>query len=93
MQDTKKIYLACNPDKVAGFMEKNKESKNKRNYVEDIKEADCLMIVDGTDNYDSYIEKAKGLGINDIVYLNENGCNKSIYEALLSNNKQVTVKM
>ena len=90
MQNTEKIFLACNAEMEERFMQRNEERKHKLNYIDDIEEADCLMLVDGTEGYNDYLKTANKLGI-DIVYLDEQGRNKTIMEALLSNNKEVVV--
>lgn len=92
MQNTEKIFLACEPEMEERFIQKNAERRHKFNYTKNIEEADCLMIVDDTDGYDTYIKKAKEIGIDDIVFLDKQGRNKSIYEALLSNSKEVVVQ-
>lgn len=91
MQNTEKIFLACNPEMEERFMQKNEERRHKLNYIKDIKDADCIMLVDGTEGYNEYIKTADELGIS-IVYLDEQGRNKALYEALLSNSKEVVVK-
>lgn len=85
MQNTEKICLVCNSEMKEKFL-----VKNKLNFTNDIEEADCLIIADGTNNYDEYVNKAKELDMR-IVYLDEQGRNKTVYAALFSNNKTIAI--
>lgn len=87
-----KMYLCC-PKHLKPMMKAEAEMRYKERYLlrDDLEDADLVYVVgDCTEEMEQELVRANRAGIP-IVYANEKFRNEKVYEALLSNKKQVCV--